>query len=168
MGAKLEVRRIERAILLIRGQRVMLDADLATLYGVETKALNQAVKRNRERFPADFMFRLSLAERDEVVTNCDHLQRLKYSRTLPYAFTEHGAIMLASVLNSPVAVKVSLQIVRTFLRLRQVLATHGELARRLDDLEGKVDSQFAQVFRVLRQLLEAPEKESRKIGFGGG
>ena len=95
------VDQIEPCILLIRGQRVMLDADLAGLYGTTTKAINQAVRRNPERFPADFRFELSAAEKQEVVTNCDHLARLRFSRTLPYAFTEHGAIMAASVLNTP-------------------------------------------------------------------
>jgi len=101
------VERIEQSILLIRGHRVMLDADLADLYRVPTKALNQAVKRNKDRFPGDFMFQLTKEEKAEVVTNCDHLQKLKFSPTLPYAFTEHGAIMLANVLNSQVAVQVS-------------------------------------------------------------
>ena len=110
---------IERSIFFIRGQKVMLDADLAKLYGVPTKVLNQAVKRNIERFPLDFMFQLTKDEKDEVVTNCDHLKKLKFSPNLPYAFTEHGAIMLATILNSPVAVQASIQIVRAFIRLRQ-------------------------------------------------
>lgn len=133
------VHRIERAILWIRGQRVMLDTDLAFLYGVPTKVLNQAVRRNRERFPKDFMFRLTGREKGKVVTDCDHLARMKFSATLPYAFTEHGAIMLASVLNSPKAIDVSLQVVRTFVRLREILASHAELSRRLDDLEKRHD-----------------------------
>jgi hypothetical protein len=163
----LEVHRIERSILWIRGRRVMLDMDLASLYGVQTKALNQAVKRNRERFPPDFMFRLTSREKAKVVTDCDHLERLKFSKTLPYAFTEHGAIMLASLLNSPKAVEVSLQVVRTFVRLREVLASHAALARRLDELEKRHDKQFTQVFAVLRELLEAPVKvEKKRIGFG--
>lgn len=156
---------IERAILWIRGRRVMLDTDLAALYGVPTKVLNQAVKRNRERFPPDFMFRLTRREKEKVVTVCDHLARLKFSKTLPYAFSEHGAIMLASVLNSPVAIQASLQIVRTFVRLREILAAHAELARRLEELERKNERQFSQVFSVLRELLEAPPPERRRIGF---
>jgi hypothetical protein len=162
-----EVQRIEQAILWLRGQRVMLDTDLAVLYGVSTKALNQAVKRNRERFPRDFMFRLTRREKAKVVTDCDHLARLKFSSTLPFAFTEHGAIMLASLLNSPTAIEVSLQVVRTFVRLREILASHAELSRRLDELEKRHDRQFTQVFAVLRDLLDAPDdSEQKRIGFG--
>ena len=110
---------IQSSILLIRGQKVILDADLAELYDVPTKRLNEQVKRNIDRFPPDFMFQLNLKEKEEVVANCDHLSRLKYSPSLPYAFTEHGAIMAASVLNSPRAVEISVYIVRAFVRLRQ-------------------------------------------------
>ena len=140
--------RIERSILVIRGQRVMLDADLAALYKIPTKALNQAVKRNNDRFPGDFMFQLTKREKAEVVTVCDHLQKLKFSPTLPYAFTEHGAVMLANVLNSPVAVKASIQLVRPFIRLREVAASNKDLSRQL---ERKYDSQFKGVFDAIRQ-----------------
>ncbi len=157
--------RIERAIFVIRGQKVMLDADLAELYGVTTKRLNEQVKRNRDRFPDDFMFQLSTEEKVEVVANCDHLKKLKFSPVLPYAFTEHGAVMLAAVLNSPVAVEVSLQVVRTFIRLRELLANHKELAQKLMTLEAKYDSQFKMVFDAIRQLMVPPVKEKRKIGF---
>ena len=102
------VERVEKTILLVRGQKVILDADLAELYGVSTKRLNEQVKRNRKRFPEDFMFQLAAAEKSEVVANCDHLSRLKFSRTLPHAFTEHGAIMVASVLNTPGAIEVKI------------------------------------------------------------
>ena len=167
MTALVEVHRIERTILWIRGHRVMLDADLASLYGVSTKVLNQAVKRNQKRFPPDFMFRLTVREKRKVVTDCDHLARLKFSSTLPYAFTEHGAIMLASVLNSSKAIEVSVEVVRAFVRLREVLASHVELARRLDDLEKSSDKSFTQVFAILRELLEGSSRpESRRIGFG--
>jgi len=149
--------RIERAIFVIRGQKVMLDADLAELYGVLTKVLNQAVKRNKERFPVDFMFQLTKEEKDEVVTNCDHLKRLKFSPTLPHAFTEHGAIMLATILNSPVAVQSSIQVVRAFVRLRQMLASNADLARKLDTLERKYDAQFKVVFDAIRQLYPVRE-----------
>lgn len=159
------IERIERSILLIRGQKVMLDADLAELYGVLTKVLNQAVKRNKERFPVDFMFQLTKEEKDEVVTICDHLKRLKFSPTLPYAFTEHGAIMLATILNSPVAVRASIQVVRAFVRLRQMLASNAELARKLDGLERKYDAQFKVVFDAIRQLMAPPEPRKKKIGF---
>jgi len=162
------VHRIERSILWIRAQRVMLDADLALLYGVPTKVLNQAVRRNRERFPKDFMFRLTRKEKAKVVTDCDHLARMKFSATLPQAFTEHGAIMLASVLNSPKAIEVSLQVVRTFVRLREILTSHAELSRRLDEMEKRHDRRFTQVFAALRELLEAPVPPAQKrIGFGG-
>jgi hypothetical protein len=157
--------RINRSILVIRGQRVMLDADLATLFNVPTKALNQAVKRNFGRFPKDFMFQLTTAEKAEVVTVCDHLQQLKFSRTLPYAFTEHGAVMLANVLNSSTAVNVSIQIVRAFIKLREAVASHRSLARRMDQLEEKYDSQFKIVFGAIRQLMTPPEPKKRKIGF---
>jgi hypothetical protein len=159
------VERIERAILLIRDQKVMLDSDLAALYGVTTKRLNQQVKRNRDRFPEDFMFQLTAEEKAEVVANCDHLQKLKYSPTLPYAFTEHGAVMLASVLNTPIAVAASIQVVRAFVRMRYILATHEELARRLDELEKKYDRQFAVVFDAIRQLMTPPEIKRKPIGF---
>ena len=161
----LPAERIERLILLIREQKVMLDADLAELYGVPTKALNQAVKRNQERFPPDFMFQLTRQEKAEVVTNCDHLQRLKFSPTLPHVFTEHGAIMLANVLNSHVAVQVSIQIVRAFIKLREAVVSHKDLALRLDQLEQKYDAQFRVVFDAIRQLMTPPEPKKRKIGF---
>lgn len=158
--------RIERGIFLIRGQRVMIDADLAELYGVPTKALNQAVKRNAERFPPDFMFQLTEEEKQKVVTSCDHLRKLKFSPTLPYAFTEHGAVMLASVLNSPAAVQASLHVVRAFVRLRQFAASHEELAKRVDALEKKFDRRFRVVFDAVKLLME-PERKKRpsKIGF---
>ncbi|MDI6802981.1 MAG: ORF6N domain-containing protein [Bacteroidota bacterium] len=157
--------RIERTILFLRGQKVMLDSDLAALYGIPTKVLKQAVKRNLDRFPSDFMFELTAEEKIEVVTNCDHLAKLKFSPYLPYAFTEHGALMLASVLNSPKAVQVSVQIVRTFIRLRELLATHKDLARKLEDMEKKYDHNFKIVFDAIRQLLSPPEKPKRPIGF---
>lgn len=156
---------IERKILLIRGEKVMLDADLAALYGVTTKRLNEQVKRNRERFPNDFMFQLTEEEKAEVVANCDHLKRLKFSPALPYAFTEHGAIMLASVLNSPIAVQTSVLVVRAFVKLREMLATHKDLAKKLDEMEKKYDMQFKVVFDAIRELMRPPEPKRRKIGF---
>jgi len=113
----------------------MLDADLAELYGVTTKRLNEQVKRNRNRFPEDFMLQLTEEEKIDVVANCDHLKRLRFSPNLPHAFTEHGAIMLASILNSPIAVQASIHVVRAFVRLRQILASNADLARKLDTLE---------------------------------
>src|SRR3989338_6186362 len=115
---------IEQTILLIRGHRVMLDADLAKLYGASTKALNQGVKRNQERFPSDFMFTLTAEEKNEVVTICDHLRQLKFSPVLPKAFTEHGAVMLANVLKSPRAIQASIAVVRAFIHLRDLLGTN--------------------------------------------
>lgn len=160
--------RIESCILLIRSHKVMLDSDLAELYQVSTKRLNEQVKRNRDRFPADFMFRLTAEEKAEVVANCDHLKKLKFSPTLPYAFTEHGAVMLASVLNSPTAVEASIQVVRAFVRLREILATHKELARKLSELETRIeahDEGIAALFDAIRQLMEPPGKPQRRIGF---
>jgi len=157
---------IEQKILMIRGHKVMLDSDLATLYGVETKVLNQAVRRNIKRFPDDFMFQLSASEKQEVVTNCDHLQRLKFSPTPPYAFTEQGVAMLSSVLNSDRAIEVNILIMRAFVKLREMISTHKDLAKKLEDLEQKYDSQFKMVFDAIRQLMTPPEpKKKRAIGF---
>ena len=159
---------IARKIRMIRGQRVMLDTDLAELYGVTTKALNQAVKRNRQRFPADFMFQLSKHEKQEVVTNCDHLQKLKFSPNLPYAFTEHGALMLANVLNSARAVEMSLAIIRVFVKLREMLSAHKELARKLGQLENRIekhDEEIHAIFEAIRQIMVPSENPKRKIGF---
>ena len=156
---------IERRILLIRGQRVMVDADLSMLYGVATKRLKEQVKRNPNRFPPDFMFELTPEEKGEVVANCDHLRRLKYSPYPPFVFSEHGVLMLANVLNNPRAGEISVQIVRTFVRLRTMLATHKEMARQVEEMEKKYDSQFRIVFDALRRLLEPPEKPKRRIGF---
>ncbi len=159
-------RPLETRIILVRGERVMIDADLAAVYGVPTKALNQAVKRNPRRFPADFAFRLSAAEKSEVVTNCDHLARLRFASARPYAFTEHGAIMAANVLNSRRAVELSVEVVRAFARLREMVASHKDLAKRLDELESRYDRQFKAVFDAIRELMRPPEpKMKRKIGF---
>ena len=166
MKSLIPVEFIEKKILLIRGQKVMLDADLAYLYGVETKRLNEQVRRNKERFPEDFMFQLSAQEKMEVVANCDHLSKLKFSPNLPYAFTEHGAIMAASVLNTPLAVEVSVQVVRAFVKLREMILSHKDLAKKLEDLEKKYDSQFKLVFDAIRQLMAPPEpRKKRPIGF---
>lgn len=160
---------IERRILLIRGEKVIIDADLATFYGVTTKRLNEQVKRNRDRFPEDFMFQLTGSEKSELVANCDHLTRLKFAKALPYAFTEHGAIMAASVLNSKRAVEVSLFVVRAFVKLRRVLSEHHTLARRLDELERKLadhDTQILAVVQAIQALLgPAPVPKRRRIGF---
>lgn len=157
--------RIENKILVIRGQKVMLDRDLAELYGVATKALNQAAKRNKKRFPEDFMFKLTKPEKEKVVTNCDHLKVLKFSPQLPYAFTEHGALMLANVIKSPTAIEMSIAIVRTFVKLREMAIGYVELKRKIEDMERKYDRQFKTVFEALRKLLEPLPQPKRQIGF---
>ncbi|MBI5330607.1 MAG: ORF6N domain-containing protein [Betaproteobacteria bacterium] len=152
----------------IRGTRVMLDADLAELYGVSTKRFNEQVRRNLDRFPVDFMFQLTSAEKREVVANCDHLSKLKYSPHLPYAFTEHGAIMAATILNAPKAVEMSVFVVRAFVELREILSTHRELAAKLTELEHKVsshDQALAGVIDAIRQLMSPPNPKKRPIGF---
>lgn len=158
------VERIERAIYVLRDQRVMLDEDLAELYGVTTKRLNEQVKRNRKRFPSHFMFQLTRQEftdlRSQIATS-----RWGGRRMPPYAFTEHGVVMLASVLNSPLAIQASIEIVQAFVRLRQMLASHVELARKLTALEKKYDAQFKVVFDAIRQLMAPPPVKRRSIGF---
>lgn len=170
---------IENRILVVRGHKVLLDVDLAELYGVATKRLNEQVKRNSARFPTDFMFRLSAAEKAEVVANCDHLQNLKFSKSLPYAFTEHGAMMAGFVLNTPRAVEMSVYVVRAFARLREALTSNLELAAKLDALERKTEllslqhesfagntrAQLKQAFDTLRQLMTPPDTPKRPIGF---
>jgi hypothetical protein len=161
---------IEARILLIRGRKVMLDSDLSELYGVSTKRLNEQVKRNKDRFPGDFMFQLTPKEKTEVVANCGHLRRLKFSPVLPRAFTEHGAIMVASVLNTSRAIQVGVYVVRAFVKLREVLATHKELARQLAELERRIqmhDEEITALFEAIRQLVEPPEKPAKRIGFHG-
>ena len=159
---------VANRILLLRGQRVMLDADLADLYGVETRALNQAVKRNAERFPSDFMFQLTAVEKAEVVTNCDHLAKLRYSPSLPYAFTEHGALMLGNVLKSSRAVEVSLLVVRAFVQIREMLSAHKDISAKLDQMERKLsshDQAIAGLIDAIRQLMAPPAPTRRGIGF---
>jgi len=178
---------IEAKILLIRGQKVMLDSDLASLYGVSTKRLNEQVKRNRHRFPVDFMFQLSVEEtenlRSQFATTSAFSPAVSVNLTSqnatssgghggrryrPYAFTEHGAVMLASVLNSKIAVEASIQVVRAFVRLRQVLATHKELAAKLAELEARIeghDENITALFEAIRQLMTPPAKPRKPIGF---
>ncbi|MFA7192067.1 MAG: ORF6N domain-containing protein [Candidatus Paceibacterota bacterium] len=153
-------------ILLVRGKKVMLDTDLASLYGVQTKVLNQAVKRNIKRFPSDFMFQLNGKEKDKVVTNCDHLKSLKFSTQLPYVFTEQGVAMLSSILNSERAIQVNIQIIRTFTKIRELLSTNIKLRKKIEGMEKKYDTQLRQVFEVLKQLLMQESKpKNRRIGF---
>ncbi len=158
--------RIEQAILFIREHKVMVDSDLAALYGVTTKRLNEQVKRNNTRFPEDFMFQLTAEEVTALRSQFATSNRGRGGRRyLPYVFTEHGALMLANVLNSPVAVQASIQVVRAFVRLRGILATHKDLARKLEELEKKYDRQFAGVFDAIRQLMAPPKTKQKSIGF---
>jgi hypothetical protein len=165
-NAVVSVSRIERMILLIRGQKLLLDSDLAELYEVETKELNKAVNRNLDRFPADFMFRLSPDEFDELRFQSGTSKARGGRRYLPYAFTEQGVAMLSSVLRSDRAVRVNVEIMRTFVRLREMLVSHAELAGKLDSLERKYDGQFAVVFQALRGLMVEKGRSKRPpIGF---
>jgi hypothetical protein len=161
---------VESTIHFVRGQRVMLDADLATLYGVGLKALNQAVKRNSERFPEDFMFRLTDEEarslRSQIVTlETSPSGRGRHRKYLPYAFTEQGVAMLSSVLKSKRAIRVNVELMRAFVRLRNLVGHNRELARRLDALESKYDRQFKVVFDAIRELMTPPASPKRRIGF---
>jgi hypothetical protein len=159
---------IERTILVLRGHRVLLDADLSALYGVETRRLNEQVKRNIDRFPDDFMFQLTEEEyenlKSQIATSSSGWGG---KRKIPFAFTEHGALMAASVLNSPKAVEMSIFVVRAFVRLRQMLQQNTELARKLAALERKYDTQFKVVFDAIRELMTPPAKPKHRIGFRG-
>ena len=160
--------RIEARIFFIRGKKVLLGRDLADLYGVELKVFNQAVKRHQKRFPDDdFMFQLKKTEfwslRSQIVTLKGRGEHPKY---LPYVFTEQGVAMLSSVLNSERAIQVNIQIIKTFVRMRQLLATHDDLRRKLEALEGKYDAQFKVVFDVIKRLLAEDEEPKGRIGFG--
>jgi len=159
---------VEERIFLIRDHKVMIDRDLAQLYGVETKYLNRQVRRNINRFPDEFMFQLTIEEKNELVTNWHRFESLKHSSNLPFCFTEHGVAMLASVLNSERAVKMSIHIVKTFVKLRKVISTHKELAAQLEKLENIVeqhDSSIKAIFEAIQQMLAPPEKSRRKIGY---
>ena len=160
---------LETRIVTVRGEKVILDLDLAELYAVTTKALNQAVKRNAERFPSDFAFSLSVAEKAEVVTNCDHLARLKFSPGLPRAFTEHGALMAANVLNSSRAVAISLYIVRAFVKMREEHAANAAILKRLAEIDKTLllhDHALRDIYQKLRPLLEPPPPPPKPpIGF---
>lgn len=155
---------IEKRILLVRGQKVMLDKDLAELYGVETFNLNKAVKRNLDRFPIDFMFQLTNEEFENLIFHFG-ISRWGGTRKLPYAFTEQGVAMLSSVLKSKKAVQVNIEIMRAFVKLRELLTTHKDLTRKLEEIEKKYDAQFRIVFDAIRQLMQPPEKPKRQIGF---
>jgi hypothetical protein len=162
---------VERSILILRGQRVILDSDLAALYDVPVKRLNEQVKRNIDRFPDDFAFTLTEDEHEALRSQFATLKggRGEHRKYLPRAFTEHGALMAASVLSSPKAVEMSILVVRAFVRLRQILAANRQLAVKLNELERKVaahDKNILSLFQVVRSLMAEPEKPARKIGFG--
>ena len=158
---------IESSIFLIRGQKVMLSTHLAALYEVEPRALVQAVKRNIERFPSDFMFQLTAEEFGNLKSQIVISSWGGMRRASPYAFTEQGVAMLSSVLRSRRAVRVNIEIMRAFVKLREMLATHKDLARKLEQLERKYDAQFKVVFDAIRQLMAPPQAKGRRIGFGG-
>lgn len=164
--------KVRNAILVLRGKRVMVDADLAAFYGVPTKVFNQAVKRNIDRFPEEFMFRLNEKEKNYVVTNCDHLHKLKFSQYLPYAFTEHGAVMAANVLNSPVAIQASIQVVKIFIKITEVLAVNRDISAKIELLERKLggrlnkhDKELKILFEAISQLMQPPNPPRKKIGY---
>lgn len=168
MGELIPVEYVESRILEIRGMKVILDSDLAALYGVETRRLNEQIRRNGARFPDDFAFQLTQDEKDKVIAECDHLAKLRFSPHSPLAFTEHGALMVANVLRSPHAVGVSVLIVRAFIRLRNMVASHTELAKRLDGVESKLgehDEAIRSIVVALRKLMAPPAAEHRPIGF---
>ena len=160
---------LESLIMTIRGRQVLVDADLAAIYGVETRTLNQAVKRNADRFPEDFIFRLNVGEKLEVITNCDHLAGLKFAKSLPYAYTEHGSIMAAMVLNSPEAVKMSVFVVRAFTQMREQLAANAAILKRLAEIDKSLlehDSALRTIWTKLQPLLAPPpDPPRRRIGF---
>jgi len=169
--AKCDLKRttqIQQQILVVRRQRVLMDADLAALYGVTTKRLNQQFRRNRHRFPEDFAFQLTLTEAKEVLAlrlQNATLKRGQHIKHAPHVFTEHGAIMLASVLNTPAAIQASIYVVRAFVRMRAAVQEYAELSRRIDELAAKCAGRFQEIFDAIRQLMGMPAMSSRPIGF---
>ena len=158
---------IQNKIYLIRGQKVMLDRDLAELYGVKTYRLNEQVKRNVRRFPHDFVYQLNDEERSELIANCDQLASLKHSSSNPYAFTEQGVAMLSSVLNSDRAIEVNIQIMRVFTKLRQMIESHKDLRHKVEEMEKKYDCKLESVWSAIRQLMTYPDDAYKrtKVGF---
>ncbi len=155
-------------IFIVKGKKIMIDTDLAELYAVPTKRLNEQVKRNIKRFPEDFMFQLNQGEKQDLIESHAHLNKLKYSPNLPFAFTEHGAVMLASILNSDRAIEVNVQIVRIFTRMREMFLTHKDILLKLEQLERKVvgqDGDIKVIFRYIKELLSPGTEPMRKIGF---
>lgn len=168
LESTISVEKIEKSMFMIRGQRVMLDADLAGLYGVETRMLKQAVRRNRKRFPDDFMFELTQDETRSLRSQNVILKRGQYSKYLPFAFTEQGVAMLSSVLHSDRAIEVNIAIMRVFVRIREMMVAHKELAFKLGELEGRIqehDEHILAIFEAIRRLMTAPEKTKKRIGF---
>ncbi|MCK5211984.1 ORF6N domain-containing protein [Candidatus Parcubacteria bacterium] len=166
MANIIPLEKIESKILLISEQKVMLDYDLAKLYGVSTKRLNEQVKRNIKRFPEDFMFRLTKYETEYVVANCDHLKNLKYSYQLPWVFTEQGVAMLSSVLNSKKAIEVNITIMRTFVKIRRMSQSYKDLARKIAEIEKKYNKKIIRIFEVLDYLIDDKKgKDKKEIGF---
>lgn len=166
MATIVPVERIEKSIYMIRGQKVILDSDLATIYGIPTFRFNEAVKRNRDRFPDDFMFQLTREEIEILISqNAISKPGRGGRRTLPYVFTEHGAVMAANILKSPLAVQMSVIVVRAFIKMREMLVSHKDLERKLAALEKKHDKQFKVVFDAIRALMREEEKPKKKIGF---
>jgi intracellular sulfur oxidation DsrE/DsrF family protein len=156
---------IVQRIFYIRFKKVMFDFDLAEMYGVENRSLKQAVKRNIDKFPKDFMFTLTKKEMNEVITNCDNLSQLKYSPVLPMVFTEQGVAMLSSVLKSKRAIKVNIAIMRTFVQMRQILDANKYLARKVAEMEKKYDGQYKMMFNIIKKLIHEKQKPRERIGF---
>jgi hypothetical protein len=159
---------IKQRIFVIRGYKIMIDTDLAELYGVSTKRLNEQLKRNINRFPTDFMFKVTQREKDEVVANCDHLQKLKFSPNLPNAFTEHGVAMLSSVLNSETAIQMNILIIRVFIKIKELILSNKDLEIRVGEVEKKQKEQgnlLTSVHSVVKHLIEKPDNPKGKIGF---
>ena len=165
MSELIPIETIATKILIIRGKKVLIDSDLAKLYAIETKGLKRAVRRNIERFPEDFMFEITKEEYDSLRSQFGTLKRGAHAKYLPYVFTEQGIAMLSSVLNSPQAVKVNIQIMRAFVKLREFMLSNKELHEKIDAMERKYDKQFKIVFDALRTLLETPKSKIKKIGF---
>ena len=160
---------VEHRIFIIRGHKVMIDRDIAELYGVETKYLNRQVRSNSARFPEEFMFQLTIKERNELVQICHRFKTMKHSTSMPYAFTEHGVAMLSGVLNSERAIKINIVIIKAFVKLREIISTHKELAQKINELEDKIerhDEHIRTIFEAIRRLMEpSPEPPKRRIGF---
>jgi hypothetical protein len=168
MNNIIPIERVENKILLIRGQKVIIDRDIAELYGVSTKVFNQAVKRNIKKFPGRFMFQLTKEERKQLVTSCDRFNNLKHSSSMPYAFTEHGALMSANVLNSEKAIEMSILLIEAFVRMRELISNNTELAKQISNLEKRLDTHdeiIVNIVKSVKSLLDPKIKKKGQIGF---